>query len=391
MQAARTLDEGAAYEGAALVLSGSAARLRGQVEAAEGLYLAALVALTPADPRRRQALGHLGALYFEAGDAAAALPCFDEALAAAEAAGDEVALGELLTNRALVAQAAGDLEAAEAGLRRALPIHRRQGRRRYEGITLGDLGALALESGRWAEAHHAAAGAAILARMGDLQHAALYTAVASAGAALLGEAAAAVSGPAQSGPAQSGADPLTVAAALYGEVIRLTEGLARWAAGDERPGQTDEAVEAALAAAAPWGERSDEVRLAIRVVGAIRAALAGREAALVVTRGGRLRPPGGPWRDLSARPVLVGLIWALAQDRLRGQGGLDRAGLLAAGWPGERMAPEAGVNRVHVALSTLRRHGLKAILRQSEGRYWLEVPVLCVGHQQISPMGIPTL
>jgi len=45
--------------------------------------------------------------------------------------------------------------------------------------------------------------------------------------------------------------------------------------------------------------------------------------------------------------------------------------LLQAGWPGERLVAEAGVNRVYVALTQLRRMGLRSVLEHSEGGYRL--------------------
>ena len=57
----------------------------------------------------------------------------------------------------------------------------------------------------------------------------------------------------------------------------------------------------------------------------------------------------------------------MAEARLEGRV-LDADLLLAAGWPGERMAAQSASNRVHVALSALRKLGLKPfIVREDEG------------------------
>jgi hypothetical protein len=52
--------------------------------------------------------------------------------------------------------------------------------------------------------------------------------------------------------------------------------------------------------------------------------------------------------------------------------------LLEAGWPGERVLPDAGANRVYVALATLRKMGLKEVLKSNDSGYFLDpaVPVL---------------
>jgi hypothetical protein len=50
---------------------------------------------------------------------------------------------------------------------------------------------------------------------------------------------------------------------------------------------------------------------------------------------------------------------------------LSQDALLARGWPGERMTPSAGANRMKVALSTLRTLGLRDILQRNEQGYLL--------------------
>ncbi len=43
--------------------------------------------------------------------------------------------------------------------------------------------------------------------------------------------------------------------------------------------------------------------------------------------------------------------------------------LLEAGWPGERVDPEAGANRVYAAVSTLRRMGLRSVIERFDAGY----------------------
>jgi len=52
-------------------------------------------------------------------------------------------------------------------------------------------------------------------------------------------------------------------------------------------------------------------------------------------------------------------------------------GLLEKGWPGERVHPEAGADRVYMALSTLRKLGLREVLVSRDDGYLLDprVPV----------------
>ncbi len=77
-----------------------------------------------------------------------------------------------------------------------------------------------------------------------------------------------------------------------------------------------------------------------------------------------------PRVDLSRRKPL-----RLILDRLAASG--DKASLawddlLEAGWPGERMRADAGAHRVRVAVSTLRKMGLRDVLRTEESGYRID-------------------
>src|SRR5262249_11660369 len=139
--------------------------------------------------------------------------------------------------------------------------------------------------------------------------------------------------------------------------------------------------------------RSDDVRVAVRM---LKRALEEDAAAqgprssprsapsmtLYVTEDGRaFRPPGGKKGDLE-RPGAVRLIWQrLAQHRVEAAGeALPLDTLLGAGWPGERVLPQAGASRVYVALGTLRRLGLRGVLVSRDGGYLLDpkVPIAVV-------------
>lgn len=88
----------------------------------------------------------------------------------------------------------------------------------------------------------------------------------------------------------------------------------------------------------------------------------GPEAAWVGTPSGEvfeLRP--GPLRRLTLH---------LARQRRAAPGvSSDVDALLEAGWPGENPQREAGLNRVYVALSTLRKLGLREVLERDEQGY----------------------
>lgn len=77
-----------------------------------------------------------------------------------------------------------------------------------------------------------------------------------------------------------------------------------------------------------------------------------------------------PRVDLSRRRPL-----RLILDRLAAPGDKTHLGwddLLEAGWPGEKMRPDAGAHRVRVAVSTLRKMGLRDVLRTEETGYRID-------------------
>lgn len=81
---------------------------------------------------------------------------------------------------------------------------------------------------------------------------------------------------------------------------------------------------------------------------------------------------------LARHPSLFRLVEALVAARGR-DAPLDVDALFAAGWPGERIGRRAARNRVHVALSTLRKLGLAGVLVSSDDGYRLAPHVALAG------------
>src|SRR6185369_2172320 len=78
------------------------------------------------------------------------------------------------------------------------------------------------------------------------------------------------------------------------------------------------------------------------------------------------RPPGGIWHDLRERHAVRRLLLKLALHQREAPGrGLSLAVLQEAGWPGERILPEAASNRIYVTMNQLRKLGLKAWLTKA--------------------------
>ena len=77
--------------------------------------------------------------------------------------------------------------------------------------------------------------------------------------------------------------------------------------------------------------------------------------------------------SLARRRPLAKLLDLLADARRDEPGrAVGWTELLAAGWPGERVLASAGAHRVRVAISTLRKMGLRDWLASSGDGYWLD-------------------
>ncbi len=95
--------------------------------------------------------------------------------------------------------------------------------------------------------------------------------------------------------------------------------------------------------------------------------------ALVVADNGEWFEIGGKRQDLTRRGslkrILRALLQASTEERERA---LDKDALLAAGWPGERLHPDAASKRLRVAIATLRSFGLRDVLRTRDDGYVLD-------------------
>jgi len=80
---------------------------------------------------------------------------------------------------------------------------------------------------------------------------------------------------------------------------------------------------------------------------------------------------GGKRQDLTRRGSLKRILRALVAASKSEQVALDKDALLAAGWPGEKLHPDAASKRLRVAIATLRSFGLRDVLRTSDDGYFL--------------------
>ncbi len=82
---------------------------------------------------------------------------------------------------------------------------------------------------------------------------------------------------------------------------------------------------------------------------------------------------GGKRQDLTRRGSLKRILRALLQASQEARDvALDKDALLAAGWPGEKLHPDAASKRLRVAVATLRSFGLRDVLRTRDDGYVLD-------------------
>jgi tetratricopeptide (TPR) repeat protein len=100
-----------------------------------------------------------------------------------------------------------------------------------------------------------------------------------------------------------------------------------------------------------------------------------------------VRSPDGAWRDLSRRQRPFALLEAIARPASDGGRTHTVHALVEQVWPGERMLPSAGANRVYAAAATLRKHGgLGDLIVSDAGGYRLSPQVEVVVYRDADPI-----
>ncbi|RLB53264.1 MAG: hypothetical protein DRJ42_12420 [Deltaproteobacteria bacterium] len=421
--------EGRARHGVA-----TAAHVQGELPEAREHYERSLELLRPEGNRR--ALGRLlldlGMLHEEMGDLDKALDCVEEARGAAGEARDDLA-GAVLASRGNVHLEMGHLDLAQESLLDALAICRAEGFRLLEGQVLGDLAvttllrgeaeescaqlgaALAILeevddrrlvcvfSGYLAVAHHAAGNLEVAAERYDWAH---------RGAVELGFrryegifAALGAMAYADQGRPDEAVRRLGISVESKGErddpvidgVVELARG--QLALGEARAGarsglssEAETRFRAARAHAGPRaGARSRDLALAqmlfvqasettAAVIGTPELAEESRVRLTVDGEGRWFRIGAEAVTDLGRRSAVRRLLVALARHHAASPGvPFSSEDLTAAVWPGEKMSPKSAKNRLHVALSNLRKAGLGSLLVTGEGGYLFDPSVdVCI-------------
>ena len=376
------------------------------------------------DARRGIILNNLGVILESLEDFEEAERRYDEAVACYPNIACQSA-GVALASRGALHYASGRLAEGQADLRRALDMLTAFGDRRTIAYAYAELGALLVEQGLPGPARaeleaclacHADNGFSwyegpALATLGDLElglgaaaaarerySAALEVARGSADAALQVRAlAGSASALAMAGSLADAHEALRAASQLGGDAIAkalidVATGFVVLAEADVAKSPT-EARDARVLVRAKVDASSDVATIArswiVRCAGqrldqALRADAERRagqsgEAKLRVTADGKwFRPPDADGVSLHRRLALALVLECLLRSRIDSPGeGVPLADLFAAGWPGDRADAHSAAMRVHQAIATLRKLGLRSALLRKQDGYLLDpsVPV----------------
>jgi predicted ATPase len=349
--------------------------LRAALSSVEGLEDRALEAAV---------LDDLGVVRHDLGELDAAGAHYRRSLALHRELGDRRYEGIARGHLGLLAHDLGDLELAERELRAALALLRAQRDRRFEGFVLGDLANVLNERGALDEAVRCAeAAVALYGAIGDGRARRYLLATCAAAHAASGSIVHADELLERARAATAETDPgLREGQRRVGGLISVARARAAITRGEsERAARwLDDARAAAPTSVA--NDRFIEARIPTRLLfTALRAAESSLDAVEVAPDGSWFRARSGAAVSLARRPSLAAILAALTDARVdRAERELSLTELFVAGWPGQRIAKSSADRRVYVALDTLRRLGLGAVIVHSGRGYSLDpsVPVRVV-------------
>lgn len=362
----------------ALVYVGTSERLEGRLADARDRFEAALHLFDESVQPRASAivLSALGAIDLVTGELKRARNTLLRAIDTLAGLGDRSARAMVQIDFGLVEQELGEIDAARTAFEDALAVHRDAGNRRFTAIALGYRAGLELESGdldRALDLYDESL--ATIAGMGDTKLEAVFgaaRAVVLAKRGAIDESTRAFDAAEASATAQG--EPRVIG------TVAVHRGHLDLAHGDARAAAERRAAAAGLLAS------SDDVRFALRLLDAAlgasgSTALARSSEALAVAHDGSwFRAPGATERaELGKKAILKRILTELARRRVDSPGApVAREELVAVGWPGEKLSPDVAHNRLGVALSELRRAGLRDALLHDGGGHLLDpsVPIV---------------
>ncbi|MEM9862779.1 MAG: NACHT domain-containing protein [Myxococcota bacterium] len=321
---------------------------------------------------------NLGSIAHDAGDLDAAEQTYKQALTSLTPLGDGRLLGAVHCNLGLLYQERGDLVLAEQTMRLGLGELDGSEDRYLGGIHRGNYGQLLLEMGRVHDAMREQELAyASLSRMGDDRSAAISLSRLGAARALRGDFAGAERDFDEArGRAQRTQDTLAETVVnVYCAFLPLGRAEKLGRGGDGHEAHVDR-CRSMLASAIelPGWRYSDDARTGRRILEArlgaqTRVGAESEDGDLFVCIESRFfRLKDQPWQDLQGSTPARRILESLIERRE----GLDIKALQEHVWPGERIDAEAAKNRIYVALSHLRKRGLKPYIVRTGTQYALE-------------------
>ncbi|MBI3202322.1 MAG: AAA family ATPase [Myxococcales bacterium] len=282
-------------------------------------------------------------------------------------------LGALLVEQGLA-------EAARAELEACLACHADNGFSWYEGNALASLGDLELALGDATAARDRYLAALVVARSaGD--RALQVRALAGESSALARQGSLEPARRAAGAAALLADDPVSKSLTEIAEgFVALAEAAAASSATRARDARDLARRKLQAVERVPEEHRSFVARAARqRLAEALRADAEGRASssgsdALRVTADGKwFRPPGSAGVSLHRRLALALVLERLLGLRIDSPGeGASLADLFRAGWPGDRADAHSAAMRVHQAVATLRKLGLREALLRKEDGYLLD-------------------
>lgn len=331
-------------------------------EPAHAAYQQALSELEAQDLRRARSLclANLAALDHDLGRHEAALAGYQQAQAQTLRLGDDRVRGILHSNQGALLLELDRVPEARAAFQRAVACLTRAPDRRYLAITRVNQGAAELLEDHLEAADQRYRQALRLLGDGDPGSAALCHARRSAVAALRADLEAARAHHDRAEAALPAGDPLAA------QLVAGWRAVLEWEAGD-----LPSALGRRLVLIEQLADRSDDARLLLRLLE--RRALGSGQCVLVGAGGAWIQLPGQARQEVLPKAAHARILASLAQAAEQGPNMVREAeDLIEAGWPGERIQYSAAKNRLAVALSGLRKLGLKELIQRHEQGWRLD-------------------
>ncbi|MEM9070865.1 MAG: AAA family ATPase [Myxococcota bacterium] len=312
------------------------------------------------------ALYELAVIALFAGRLEDARRCVDEGLTAARNGRTQMMEGTLLSARGILRQEAGDLAGALDDHMESVRLNQNVGHRHRSASSLVYLATAHLERGEAREALAFLGNAEREIRhVGAPRYEALIAACSASALAMLGrfgEARHALETAERALDRVPQEPSLTAALTVHAFVVEAYEG---------RDGTEVLAGAEALVDA----HASDDSRIALRL---LRGVGVRRDLATLVVegKGTAFQPPSGDRVELRLDSPSSRILHHLATQRLEAPGEVTSIDdIIRIGWPDEKIIAQAALNRAYVALSLLRKKGLRGILVSTQGGYRLSPAV----------------